>query len=212
MLQYWTDYHDKILTCFGQHLLITVLALVASVVLATLLTLVLLPHRRASQVVVNLLGAFYAIPSLALFALMIPLLGIGPIPALIVLVLYNQFLLVRNFIDGFSQVDPALTEAATGLGMTPLQILWRVKFPLAFPVLASGLRLAMISTIGIATIAAVVGAGGVGTILFEGLQSQDPVKLIWGTLLVGGLAIAVNAALNAVERASKSRLHYEEAE
>ncbi|MCL2655046.1 MAG: ABC transporter permease [Coriobacteriia bacterium] len=208
MLAYWNNYHTKILTCLGQHLLITGVALLASVLLAALLTLAFLPHRRASSVVVNLLGAFYSIPSLALFALMIPLLGIGLAPALVVLVLYNQFLLVRNFIDGFNQVDPAPVEAATGLGMTARQILWQVKFPLAFPVLMAGVRLAVISTIGIATIAAVVNAGGVGTILFEGLQSQDPVKLVWGTLLVGGLAIALNALLSAVERSSKSRLHY----
>jgi len=203
MLRYWADYHSKILTCFGQHLLITALVLVASVLLAAVLTIVLLPHRRASQLVVNLLGALYSIPSLALFALMIPLLGLGLGPALVVLVLYNQFLLVRNFVDGFNQVDPALVEAATGLGMTPLQVLTQVRFPLAFPVLAAGLRLALISTIGITTIAAVVGAGGVGTILFEGLQSQDPVKLIWGTLLVGGLAVAANVAMGALERRSQ---------
>jgi len=212
MLSYWTNYHGEILACTGQHLLITIVALVASVLLATVLTLLLLPHQRASQMVVGALGAFYSIPSLALFALMIPLLGIGLVPALVVLVLYNQFLLVRNFIDGFSQVDPALVETAVGLGMTPRQVLGQVKFPLAFPVLAAGVRLAVVSTIGIATIAAVVNAGGIGTILFEGLESQDPVKLIWGTLLVGGLAIIFNAALSAVERVSKSRLHYGQAE
>lgn len=200
MLAYWTDYHGKILSCAAQHLLITALALAISLALAVALTLVLLPHRRASQIAVSLLGAFYSIPSLALFALMIPLFGIGLAPAIVVLVLYNQFLLVRNFLDGFNQVDSALIEAATGLGMTRRQVLWQVRFPLAFPVLIAGVRLAIISTIGIATIAAVVGAGGIGTILFEGLQSQDPVKLIWGTLLVGGLAIIVNAALGAAER------------
>jgi len=212
MLTYWNTYHDKILACLGQHLLITVLVLVISILLAALITLVLLPRRRASQVTVNLLGAFYSIPSLALFALMIPLLGLGLLPALVVLVLYNQFLLVRNFLDGFNQVDPALVEAATGLGMTPRQVTMQVRFPLAFPVLAAGVRLAVISTIGIATIAAVIDAGGIGTILFEGLQSQDPVKLIWGTLLVGGLAVAFNILLSAVERVSGSRLHYEESE
>ena len=212
MLAYWTNYHEKILTCLGQHLLITVIALGVSIVLAALITLLLLPHPRTSQVVVNLLGAIYSIPSLALFALMIPLMGIGLPAALTVLVFYNQFLLVRNFLDGFNQVDPALVEAATGMGMTPRQVLLQVKFPLAFPVLMGGVHLAVISTIGIATIAAVINAGGIGTILFEGLQSQDPVKLLWGTILAGGLAIAANILMGAVERSSKKRLHYAESE
>ncbi len=209
MLRYWTEYHDKILAAFGQHVLIVLAALVASVILATILTLLLLPRKRLAATVVNVLGAVYSVPSLALFALMIPLFGIGITPALIVLVLYNQFLLVRNFLAGFQSVDPIMVEAAEGMGMTSTQILWRVRLPLAFPVLMAGVHLAIISTIGITTIAAVINAGGIGTLLFEGLQSQDPVKLVWGTLLAGGLAIVANVFMGLLERGSKKRLHFE---
>jgi osmoprotectant transport system permease protein len=172
------------------------------------LTLLIVGHKRLSDAVVNIFGAVYSIPSLALFSLLIPILGIGMDTAIVVLVLYNQFLLIRNFIAGFDSVDPTLIEAACGMGMTPAQVMLKVKLPLAFPVIMAGIQLALISTIGIATIAAVINAGGIGVILFDGLRTHKVVKILWGTVLSGGLAITANLIMSAAERLAANRLHY----
>jgi osmoprotectant transport system permease protein len=208
-LTYWSEHSDKLVTALLQHLEIVGVTLGVSLMLAIIITLLLAGHRRASSVVMGVLGAVYSIPSLALFALLIPVLGIGFWPAIVVLVAYNQFLLVRNFLAGFDAVDDALIEAARGLGMTRVQVLVRVRLPLAFPVILAGVHLAVVSTIGIATIASVINAGGLGTILFEGLRTNKLVKLVWGTVLAGGLAVVANALLVGIEAVAKRRLHYE---
>jgi osmoprotectant transport system permease protein len=164
--------------------------------------------EKASRVTVRIFGAVYAIPSLALFALLIPVTGLGLDTALLVLVVYNQFLLIRNFIAGLDSVDPLVVEAAVGMGMTRRGVLTKVRLPLAFPVMLAGIHLSVISTIGIATIAAVINAGGIGTILFDGLRTQSAVKIAWGTLLAAGLAIAANLILIAIERAVAKKYHY----
>jgi osmoprotectant transport system permease protein len=164
---------------------------------------------RIARWVVRFFGAVYAIPSLALFAILIPFLGIGMKTAITVLVFYNQFPLIRNFLAGFNAIDPALIEAALGMGMTETRMLLRIKLPLAFPVIMAGIRLSIISTIGIATIAAVINAGGLGVILFDGLRTLNAVKILWGTLLSGGLAVAANALMMWLERLAAAKLHYD---
>ncbi|MDR1043029.1 MAG: ABC transporter permease, partial [Clostridiales Family XIII bacterium] len=162
----------------------------------------------AARVTIRIFGGVYAIPSLALFALLIPVTGLGMDTAILVLVVYNQFLLIRNFIAGLDSVDPLIVEAATGMGMTPTGILTKIRLPLAFPVMLAGIHLSVISTIGIATIAAVIGAGGIGTILFDGLRTQSFAKIAWGTLLAAGLAIAANMILIAIEKSVSKKYHY----
>ena len=137
----------------------------------------------------------YAIPSLALFAILIPATGLGKTTAIIVLILYNQYVLLRNFLAGLRGVDPAMLEAAAGMGMTTLQMLYKIRLPLSLNPLFAGLRLAAVSTIGIATIAATINAGGLGSILFDGLRSMNMYKIMWGALLSACLAIGANHLL-----------------
>jgi osmoprotectant transport system permease protein len=205
MIEYAEKYGYKLQEAFAQHLQIVGMTLLLSIVIASAVTLAVMRSPRAARVTIRIFGGVYAIPSLALFALLIPVTGLGFDTALLVLVVYNQFLLIRNFIAGLDSVDPFLVEAATGMGMTQRGILWKVKLPLAFPVMLAGLHLSVISTIGIATIAAVIGAGGIGTILFDGLRTQSAVKIAWGTLLAAGLAIAANLILIAIERAVQKK-------
>jgi osmoprotectant transport system permease protein len=207
MIEYAEKYGYKLQEAFVQHLQIVGLTLLISIVIASAVTLAVMRSPRAARITIRIFGGVYAIPSLALFALLIPVTGLGLDTALLVLVVYNQFLLVRNFIAGIDSVDPLLVEAATGMGMTPRSILMKVKLPLAFPVMLAGIHLSVISTIGIATIAAVINAGGIGTILFDGLRTQSPVKIAWGTLLAAGLAIAANLILLAIERSVSKRYH-----
>jgi osmoprotectant transport system permease protein len=210
MLEYAAKYGDKLEEAFLRHLQIVGLTLVISIVIASLVTLIVMRSDRAARVTVRIFGAVYAIPSLALFALLIPVTGLGMDTAVLVLVVYNQFLLIRNFIAGLDSVDPLVVEAAVGMGMTERDVLTKVRLPLAFPVMLAGIHLSVISTIGIATIAAVIGAGGIGTILFDGLRTESAVKIAWGTLLAAGLAIAANLILIAIERSVAKKYHYHE--
>ncbi|MDR1468930.1 MAG: ABC transporter permease [Spirochaetaceae bacterium] len=200
MIEYVARYHGRLFAAFGQHLLILLVTMTVSLVLAVLLTLFLhRKGRKAERAGLRIAGAVYAVPSLALFALLIPVLGLGMRTAVFVLVLYNQFLLVRNFLAGFNAVPAPLVEAGNGMGMTWMQVVVMVKVPLSLPVIIAGIRLAVVSTIGIGTIAAVINAGGIGSILFDGLRTNNAVKIVWGAILCAVLALGANAALLRLE-------------
>ncbi|MCL2606317.1 MAG: ABC transporter permease [Coriobacteriia bacterium] len=198
-LTFGIERSEQLATAFGEHIVLVVITLLVSVVLAAALTAALRKVARIAEYVQAALSALYSVPSLALFVLCIPLLGIGRTTAIVVLVAYNQFLLVRNFTVGLNEVDPGLVEAAQSLGMSRVQTFLYVQLPTALPVFIAGIRLATISTIGIASIAAVIDAGGLGVLLFSGLRTRNLDMLLWGTLLAGGLALAVNAVLSQLE-------------
>ncbi len=204
--QYFTTYWQKLAVALEQHLAIVGWTLLFAIPLAALLTVATVRFPRFSEFLVGLLGVVYSIPSLALFALMIPVTGLGLPTAVIVLVFYNQFILLRNFLAGLRSVDKGILEAALGMGMNRSQMFLRIQLPLAFPVIMAGIHLAVISTIGIATIAATINAGGLGTILFDGLRTQNVYKIIWGCVFSGGLALIANFALAAVEKQVNKRL------
>ena len=199
MIQYLIDHPDKILTPLLETVELTLITLVISVALAALLTILSVKLPRLGYALVQIFSVIYSIPSLAVFALMIPVTGLGKTTAISVLVVYNQYLLLRNFITGINEVDPSVVEAARGIGLTDMQTLFRVQVPLAKVALFSGIRLAVVSTIGISTIASAINAGGLGDLLFDGLRTMNMTKVFWGSLLSAGLAILVNGLLKSVE-------------
>lgn len=206
MIDYLINKPEKILGPLLEHVELVIITLVISIVVATLLTMLAVKFRAAGYVLNQIFAVVYSIPSLALFALLIPVTGLGTTSAVIVLVAYNQYLLLRNFMTGLDEVNPAIKEAAIGIGMTPMQVLWRVQVPLARKAIFAGIRLAIVSTIGIGTIAAAINAGGLGTLLFDGLRTMNIVKILWGSILSAGLAILVNAVLKAVENYSDRKV------
>ena len=165
MVEYFIRYHDKFINAFIEHVEIVLITLFISLILASVLSLILLKLKKISNIVLQLLGAIYSIPSLALFALLIPITGLGRLSAVIVLVIYNQFLLVRNILTGINEVDGNIVEAA----------------------------------IGIATIAASINAGGLGTVLFDGLRTMNNYKIIWGTILCTIIAFVSDQLLKKLE-------------
>lgn len=203
MIAYASRYYDKLLAATLEHLEIVVITLLISLVLAALLTVACSYSKTLSRVLLNLFSMIYSIPSLALLALLIPVTGLGKKTAIIVLVIYNQYLLLRNFLAGLDGVDRGVVEAATGMGMTHMQLLWKVQVPLAKGALIAGLRIALVSTVGIATIAASINAGGLGSILFDGLRTMNIAKILWGSLLSALLAVGIDQLLILVERKSK---------
>lgn len=200
MIEYFVKYHEKFLDAFLEHVEIVLVTLLISLFLASFIMVITLKSKKLNNIIVQLFGAIYSIPSLALFALLIPIMGLGQDTAILVLVVYNQFLLVRNISAGIYGVDESITEAATGMGMNWLQVLLKIQIPLAFPMIMAGIRLAVISTIGIATIAATINAGGLGAILFQGLGSMNTYKIVWGTILCAVIAFVADAGLKKVEK------------
>jgi len=156
--------------------------------------------KKVTKIVLALLGACYSIPSMAFFAIMMPFFGLGKVGPIVVLTIYSQFILVRNILAGFNGIDSSLLEAAKGMGMSPVQIFFKVQLPLAMPVIVSGIHIASVVIIGSATIAQTVNAGGIGVLLFEGLRTQNYVKMIWGTILTAALALSVNYLLARLEK------------
>lgn len=199
-LDYWASHVDDFGEALLEHFALVGMVLLWSLALAAVLTLAVMRSRRAEHISVQLLSAVYSIPSLALFSLLIPVTGLGATTAVLVMVAYNQYLLLRNVLEGLDGIDPDIVEAAVGMGMSPWQVLYRVKLPLAAPMILAGIRLAAISTIGIATIAATINAGGLGTILFSGLRTMNQYKIVGGTLLCALVAVVADRLLKMLER------------
>ena len=206
MIRYLINYPEKIYIPLLETVELTLITLAISVALAALLTILAVKYPKFGYVLLQIFSVIYSVPSLALFALMIPLTGLGKETAVIVLVIYNQYLLLRNFITGIREVDPAVVEAARGIGLTDMQVLFKVQVPLAKTALFAGIRLAVVSTIGISTIASAINAGGLGDLLFDGLRTMNMVKVLWGSLLSAGLAILVNGLLKSAENHSSRKM------
>lgn len=200
MIKYVLSQHGKLTAAFLEHLWIVGVVLLLSLALAAVLTVSSMYSETWGGFLANLFSLIYSVPSLAMFALLIPVTGLGKPTTVLVLVLYNQYVLLRNFLAGLNGVDPAVIEAAVGMGMTTWQTLGRVRLPLSLQPMFAGIRLAAVSTIGIATIAASINAGGLGSILFDGLRTMNTNKIVCGAVLSAGLAIGVNYLLEWIER------------
>lgn len=190
----------EVLTLFGQHLLLTGTALAISLILALPLGVLVARWRRGGDIVLGLLGIMYTIPSLALLVLLIPIMGLGFRTAVTALVVYAQLVLVRNVAVGLRGVEPAISEAARGMGLSNWQRLMQVEMPLALPVIVAGIRIATLSIIAIATVAALINAGGLGTMLFIGVTQGSRPKIIVGAAAVSLLAIICDQLLRLLER------------
>ena len=183
----------------GQHIEIVGAAIIVAVVIGVPAGILATRARWLEAPVINITGILYTIPSLALFAVLIPVLGLGARPAIVALALYSLLVIVRNTVVGLRTVDPAAVDAARGMGMTAWERLVLVEIPLALPVILAGVRAATVASIGVATIAAYIGAGGLGVLIFDGIRTLDPDPVIAGTLLASALALAVDWALLHVE-------------
>lgn len=160
---------------------------------------------RVYPPIMGITALLYTIPSLALFALLIPLVGLGRVPAIIGLVAYSLLILIRNIATGLREVPADVVEAALGMGMGPWQLLLTIELPLAMPVIIAGLRIATVTVIGIATIAAYINAGGLGTLIFTGIAQDFPAKIVVGAGLASAMAVGADAGLSRLERRLRAR-------
>jgi osmoprotectant transport system permease protein len=198
-----TSLWGEVLALTGEHLLLVVASMAIAGLLAIPTGILLTRHARLREWTLGFVNVVQTIPSLALFGFLIPIPfvgGIGPHTAIVALMLYALLPMLRNTVTGILGVNPFVREAAIALGMTNRQLLWHVELPLAAPMILAGVRIATVTTIGTATIAAAIGAGGLGVFIFRGLASVDSLLLLSGAVPAGLMAVLADRGLAWVER------------
>jgi osmoprotectant transport system permease protein len=191
---------DTILAATLAHLGLVFAAIALALLLALPLGLLVARRPRLQAALLGTASLLYSLPTLALFALLVPVLGLGFWPALVALVSYAVPVLLRALVAGLAGAPPAVLDAADGMGLTPAQRLWRVELPLALPALLGGLRVASVTLVSAATVAAYISAGGLGTLILTGLDQGHTEKILVGAGIVTLLALLLDAALGAVQR------------
>jgi len=204
--QFFIGHRAEILQATATHLTLVLIAMAIAVLIAVPLGMLIVQRPTLRNIALGIASVFQTIPSLALFGFLIPIPfigGIGPRTAIVALVLYALLPILRNTYVGLTGIDPAVLQAAEAMGMTNSQILWRVRLPLALPVILAGIRTATIITIGVATIAAAIGAGGLGTFIFRGVAIVSNAVILAGAIPAALLAIAADVLLAWLERRLK---------
>lgn len=193
----------------AEHLAISATALLAACALALPLGVACSASALTERLAGGVAGVFRVIPSLAVLILCVPVLGVGTPPAVAALTVLAIPPILINTAVAFRSVPAAVIEAALGMGMSEAQVLLAVRLPLAMPAILAGLRPACVSTVGIATVAAAINAGGLGAVFFSGLRTMSIDKILGGTICCAALALAFEAGLSAAARACERRLHVE---
>lgn len=196
---------DQVAVALAQHIGISLTALVIAFALALPLGVWSARNARVQALALTATGFLYTIPTLAFLALLIPLVGLGPANAIIAMVAFSLLVLVRNIATGIRQVPEEVVDSARGMGMARRQILWRVELPLALPLIVAGLRVAAVTVISVSVVAAYVNAGGLGTLIFNGIATDHPPKIWSGALAACALAVMVDSSLALLERTLRRR-------
>ena len=193
---------DRVLEFLWGHLAITFVTIILATIIGVFLGLLITRLRFLYDPVIKTAGVLYTIPSLALFGIMIPIVGIGFEPAIIALTLYSLLAIIRNTAVGIDEVPDAVIESARGMGMTDFQILYKIELPLALPVIFAGIRIATVSTISLATLASFFGANSLGNLIFEGMSAGGTRndKIVAGAVGASALAILFDQLIARVER------------
>ena len=205
VLQYFVENQSELLVHTREHAILVLRALIVAVPLGVTLGTLITYNDKLATVVLWLAGVMMTIPSLALFALLLPSLGTGSPPVVMALILYTQLPVIRNTYVGLTGVDEAAIEAGEGLGMTKFQRLRKVQIPMALPVVMSGIRNAVVLLVGIAAIGEVVGAGGLGVPIFDGYRSSNSVEIVGATIALALLTLTIDYAFGVVEQVFRLR-------
>lgn len=205
LIQYALANTDLLLSRTMEHIALVSVAVGIATLTGVPIGIAITQSESLARAVLYAASIVITIPAIALFGVMIPILsligqGIGYLPAVIAVFLYSQLPIIRNTYTAIHNVDPALREAARGLGMSPLQRLRQVEIPLAVPVIMAGVRTAVVLNIGVMAIAAYIGAGGLGTFISRGISQTDPRQLILGAVAVSVLAVVVDYGLLAIQK------------
>lgn len=192
----------QLLAALLEHIQISFIALFFAVLIAIPLGIYLTNKKKIAESIIGISAVLQTIPSLALLGLLIPLFGIGKVPAIIALVVYALLPILRNTYTGINEVDPSLKEAALAMGMNRSKRLVKVELPLAMPVMMAGIRTAMVLIVGTATLAALIGAGGLGDIILLGIDRNNTALILIGAIPAAMLALIFDVALKKLESLS----------
>jgi osmoprotectant transport system permease protein len=192
--------YDRLFTALGEHVALVGIALTLSLVIAFPLGIYSARRPRVYGPVIAITGVFYTVPTLALFAFLIPFMGLGTRPAVTALVLYSLVILIRNIATGIREVPSDIIEAADGMGYGLWRRLFRIELPLASPVIVAGIRITAVTQISVATVAAYISAGGLGDIIFQGITQDFGEKVAAGAMVTALLAVVVDTGLRYIER------------
>jgi osmoprotectant transport system permease protein len=188
-----------------QHFVLSLTSVIITVIIGTATGIALLRYKGIRQVVLGFVNFIYTIPSIAMFGLFIPLVGIGFVNALVVLVICGLLPMIRSTYTGLSEVDPLYIDAAKGMGATPSQIFFRVRWPLAFPTILSGFRTMVVMTIALAGLASFIGAGGLGQAIYRGINTNNSSLILAGSISVALLALVTDLIIGIFEKRVRSR-------
>ena len=199
LIQYFSVSGDEVLALLMEHIQLTALALLAAIAIGIPLGILISYVKPASKPVLAFANLVQAIPSMALLGLAIPILGIGMKPAVFLVVIYSLLPIIKNTYAGLMNISPQMLEAAEGIGLTRKQILFKVQIPMALPVIMTGVRISAVSAVGLMTLAAYVGGGGLGDLVFSGIRLVNNVKILAGAIPACILALLVDRVFAAVE-------------
>ena len=200
MKDFVEQYGGQLISKTVEHFYISIIALLIAIVIAVPLGILLSKMKRTSNVVLTIAGVLQTIPTLAVLAVMIPIFGVGKLPAIVALFIYVLSPILNNTVLGVQNIDDNIKEAGTSMGMTRFQLMKDVELPLALPLILGGIRLSSVYVISWATLASYVGAGGLGDFVFNGLNLYDPLMIVSAAVLVTALALIVDFLLSLVER------------
>ncbi len=192
--------YDLVLTAMWEHIVLTVVSVSIALVISLAVGIWATRRPAVYRTALAITGVIYTIPSLALFAVLIPIVGLGRVPAIIGLVGYSLLALIRNIVTGIQGVPREVVDAALGMGLTRRQILFRIELPLALPVIVAGVRVVTVSVIGIGTVAAYINAGGLGALIFSGIAQTNGAKIAAGAIVASVLAVCADWSLQRLQR------------
>lgn len=205
ILQIYMERREWFLELFGQHLKIAGIAIVLAGIMGLLLGIFIAEKEFMAPVILTLANIFYTIPSISLLGILIPFTGIGDKTAIIALTLYGLMPMIRNTYTGICGVSQEIIQAARGMGSTGIQILWRIKLPLALGVILAGVRNMVVMTLSVTAIAAFIGAGGLGVAIYRGITIYNPALTFAGSVLIALLALIADLLLGILENYVKKR-------
>jgi osmoprotectant transport system permease protein len=196
---YLSTNYEQILNLLGQHIYLSIISVLIAVIIGIPLGILISRQPKLSKPIIGTTNVIQAIPSLALLGFLIPFIGIGSAPAIVMVVLYSLLPIVKNTYTGLTNIDPDILEAAKGIGLTKSQTMKKVQLPLAFPMIMAGIRISAVTAVGLMTIAAFVGAGGLGYLVFSGVQTVDNYMILAGAIPACILALLIDFAVGKLE-------------
>jgi osmoprotectant transport system permease protein len=196
---------DQVLQALGEHIVISFTSLSLAFALSLVIGIWAARNERVFRWSIGISGFLYTIPTLAFLALLIPVVGLGKANAIICMVAFSLMIMIRNVATGLREVPAEVVDAARGMGMRPIEILVKIELPLALPVIVAGLRIATVTVISVAVVAAYINAGGLGTLIFNGISNDFYPKIWVGALTACALAVAADLSLAALESRLRHR-------